>query len=82
MKCMFVVVYVLFEVLVVDVWLVWFVLVFEVIYFVFNEGYVVMVGDDWMCLVFCDEVLWFGCVLVGFVLDESEVFGFVVLMEL
>lgn len=39
-------------------------LVLEVVYLIFNEGYMVSVGDDWMWLVLCEEVLCLGWVLV------------------
>ncbi len=54
----------------------------EVIYLMFNEGYVATAGDDWMRPALCAEALRLGRVLAGLMPDESEVFGLVALMEI
>lgn len=56
--------------------------VLEVIYLVFNEGYLATAGDDWMRPALTDEALRLGRVLAGLAPDESEVHGLVALMEI
>ncbi|WP_313951328.1 RNA polymerase sigma factor [Accumulibacter sp.] len=56
--------------------------VLEVIYLIFNEGYVATAGDHWMRPALCEEALRLGRVLAGLMPDESEVFGLVALMEI
>ncbi|MBX7080698.1 MAG: RNA polymerase sigma factor [Nannocystaceae bacterium] len=56
--------------------------VLEVIYLIFNEGYVATRGDDWMRQGLCEDALRLGRILAGLVPDEAEVHGLVALMEL
>ncbi|MCK6376110.1 MAG: RNA polymerase subunit sigma-24 [Zoogloea sp.] len=56
--------------------------VLEVIYLIFNEGYVATAGADWMRPALCDEALRLGRVLAGLMPDDSEVAGLVALMEI
>jgi RNA polymerase sigma factor (sigma-70 family) len=56
--------------------------VLEVIYLVFNEGYLATVGGDWMRPALCDEALRLGRVLVELVPDQAEVQGLQALMSL
>lgn len=56
--------------------------VLEVIYLIFNEGYVATAGDHWMRPALCEEAVRLGRVLAGLMPDESEVFGLVALMEI
>jgi RNA polymerase sigma-70 factor, ECF subfamily len=56
--------------------------VLEVIYLVFNEGYVATSGGDWIRPELCREALRLGRVLAGLARDEPEVHGLVALMEL
>ena len=56
--------------------------VLEVIYLIFNEGYVAAAGDNWMRPALCEEALRLGRVLATLMPDESEVFGLVALMEI
>lgn len=56
--------------------------VLEVLYLVFNEGYVSSAGEDWTRPDLCFEALRVGRVLAGLQPDESEVHGLVALMEL
>lgn len=56
--------------------------VLEVIYLIFNEGYAATAGDNWMRPALCEEALRLGRVLAGLLLDESEVFGLLALMEI
>lgn len=56
--------------------------VLEVIYLIFNEGYVATAGDDWMRPALCEEALRLGRVLAARMPGESEVFGLVALMEI
>lgn len=56
--------------------------VLEVIYLVFNEGYSVTAGDDWMRPALCEEALRLGRVLAELAPKEPEVHGLVALMEL
>ncbi len=56
--------------------------VLDVIYLVFNEGYVATAGDGWMRPALCDEALRLGRVLAELTPDEPEVHGLAALMEL
>jgi RNA polymerase sigma factor (sigma-70 family) len=56
--------------------------VLEVIYLVFNEGYLATAGDDWMRPALCEDALRLGRVLAGLLPDEPEVHGLVALMEI
>jgi RNA polymerase sigma factor (sigma-70 family) len=56
--------------------------VLEVIYLVFNEGYLATQGDDWMRPALCEDALRLGRILAGLAPDESEVHGLVSLMEI
>src|SRR5438045_285126 len=54
--------------------------VLEVIYLVFNEGYVATAGDDWARPALCEEALRLGRVLAELVPLEPEAHGLVALM--
>jgi RNA polymerase sigma factor (sigma-70 family) len=54
----------------------------EVIYLVFNEGYLATAGGDLMRPALCEEALRLGRVLAGLVPDEPEAHGLVALMEI
>lgn len=54
----------------------------EVVYLIFNEGYVATSGEDWIRPELCDEAMRLGRILVGLVPDEAEVHGLLALMEL
>lgn len=56
--------------------------VLEVIYLIFNEGYIAARGDEWLRPQLCDEALRMGRVLAGLAPDEPEVHGLVALMDL
>jgi RNA polymerase sigma factor (sigma-70 family) len=56
--------------------------VLEVIYLVFNEGYLATAGDDWMRPALCDEALRLGRILAELAPREPEVHGLVALMEI
>ena len=56
--------------------------VLEVIYLVFNEGYVATAGDDLMRPALCDEALRLGRILAELAPGEPEVHGLVALMEI
>ena len=56
--------------------------VLEVIYLVFNEGYLATQGDDWMRPDLCEDALRLGRILAGLTPDEPEVHGLVALMEI
>ncbi len=56
--------------------------VLEVIYLVFNEGYVATKGDDWTRPELCEEALRLGRILAELVPGEAEVHGLVALMEI
>lgn len=56
--------------------------VLEVIYLIFNEGYLAARGDEWLRPQLCDEALRMGRVLAGLAPDEPEVLGLVALMDL
>jgi RNA polymerase sigma factor (sigma-70 family) len=54
----------------------------EVVYLVFNEGYLATAGDDLMRPALCEEALRLGRVLAELVPHEPEVHGLVALMEI
>ncbi|HUP16223.1 MAG TPA: DUF6596 domain-containing protein [Acidimicrobiia bacterium] len=56
--------------------------VLEVIYLIFNEGYLATAGDDLIRPALCEDALRLGRVLAGLVPDEPEVHGLVALMEI
>src|SRR5580765_7935943 len=56
--------------------------VLEVIYLVFNEGYLATSGDDWMRPALCEDALRLGRILAELVPQEPEVHGLVSLMEI
>lgn len=56
--------------------------VLEVVYFVFNEGYVATAGGDWMRPALCEDALRLGRILAELVPNEPEVHGLVALMEI
>jgi predicted RNA polymerase sigma factor len=56
--------------------------VLEVVYFVFNEGYVATAGGDWMRPDLCEDALRLGRILAELVPNEAEVHGLVALMEI
>ena len=56
--------------------------VLQVIYLVFNEGYSVTSGDNWLRPELCDDALRLGRILAELVPAEAEVHGLVALMEI
>jgi RNA polymerase sigma factor (sigma-70 family) len=56
--------------------------VLEVIYLIFNEGYLATAGDQWLRPELCTEALRLGRILVGLMPQEAEVHGLVALMEI
>ncbi|HEX3549909.1 MAG TPA: RNA polymerase sigma factor [Candidatus Elarobacter sp.] len=56
--------------------------VLEVVYLIFNEGYLATAGDDWTRPALCEDALRVGRVLAELTPDESEVHGLVALMEI
>jgi len=56
--------------------------VLEVIYLVFNEGYVATRGDTWLRPALCEDALRLGRALAELVPNDPEVHGLVALMEL
>jgi RNA polymerase sigma factor (sigma-70 family) len=56
--------------------------VLEVIYLVFNEGYVATAGERWMRTELLEEALRLGRILAELLPAEAEVHGLVALMEL
>ena len=56
--------------------------VLEVVYLIFNEGYLAARGEEWLRPQLCDEALRMGRVLAGLAPDEPEVHGLVALMDL
>ena len=56
--------------------------VLEVIYLVFNEGYLASAGDDWMRPALCEDALRLGRTLAELSPAESEVHALVSLMEI
>lgn len=56
--------------------------VLEVIYLIFNEGYVASAGPDWLRTNLCGEAMRLGRLLAALVPQEPETLGLVALMEL
>ena len=56
--------------------------VMDVIYLIFNEGYVATAGQDWLRPTLCEEALRLGRMLAELTPLEPEVHGLVALMEL
>jgi RNA polymerase sigma factor (sigma-70 family) len=56
--------------------------VLEVVYLIFNEGYLAARGEEWLRPQLCEEALRMGRVLAGLAPDEPEVHGLVALMDL
>jgi RNA polymerase sigma factor (sigma-70 family) len=56
--------------------------VLEVIYLIFNEGYSVTAGEDWMRPALCEDALRLGRILAELAPQEPEVHGLVALMEI
>ena len=56
--------------------------VLEVVYLVFNEGYLATAGDDWMRPGLCEDALRLGRVLAELMPQESEVHALLSLMEI
>jgi RNA polymerase sigma factor (sigma-70 family) len=56
--------------------------VLEVIYLIFNEGYVATAGEDWVRPALCEEALRLGRILAELATREPEVHGLVALMEI
>jgi RNA polymerase sigma factor (sigma-70 family) len=56
--------------------------VLEVIYFVFNEGYVASAGGEWMRPALCEDALRLGRILAELLPNEAEAHGLIALMEL
>jgi predicted RNA polymerase sigma factor len=56
--------------------------VLEVIYLVFNEGYVATGGEHWIRPPLCEDALRLGRILAGLMRGEPEVHGLLALMEL
>ena len=56
--------------------------VLEVIYLIFNEGYLASSGDDWMRPALCEDALRLGRTLAELLASESEVHALVSLLEI
>jgi RNA polymerase sigma factor (sigma-70 family) len=56
--------------------------VLEVIYLIFNEGYVATAGETWIRPALCEEALRLGRILAELMPEEAEVHGLVALMEI
>jgi RNA polymerase sigma-70 factor (ECF subfamily) len=54
----------------------------EVVYLIFNEGYVASRGDAWFRPELCEEALRLGRIVCALVPNEPEVLGLLALMEL
>ncbi|RUU06141.1 RNA polymerase sigma factor [Mesorhizobium sp. USDA-HM6] len=55
--------------------------VLEVVYLIFNEGYVASAGSDWLRADLCGEALRLGRSLAALMPEEPEALGLVALME-
>ena len=56
--------------------------VLEVVYLIFNEGYLATSGDDYIRPALCEDALRLGRILAGLAPEEAEVHGLVALMEI
>ena len=56
--------------------------VLEVVYLIFNEGYMAARGEDWLRPQLCNEALRMGRVLTSIAPQEPEAYGLLALMEL
>lgn len=56
--------------------------VLEVVYLIFNEGFLAARGEEWLRPQLCNEALRMGRVLAGLAPDEPEVHSLVALMDL
>ena len=56
--------------------------VLQIIYLIFNEGYLATAGDDLLRPALCEEALRLGRILAELVPKEAEVHGLVALMEI
>jgi predicted RNA polymerase sigma factor len=56
--------------------------VLEVIYLVFNEGYVATAGENWVRPALCEEAIRLGRIVAELLPNEPEVQGLIALMEL
>ncbi|MGO9831188.1 MAG: RNA polymerase sigma factor [Myxococcaceae bacterium] len=56
--------------------------VLEVVYLIFNEGYVATRGEGWMRLDLCEDALRLGRILASLLPGDAEVHGLAALMEL
>jgi len=56
--------------------------VLEVLYLIFNEGYLASAGDDWMRPALCEDALRLGRILVELLPEQSEVHALTALMEI
>ena len=56
--------------------------VLEVIYLIFNEGYLASAGDDWMRPALCEDALRLGRILTELLPEQSEVHALAALMEI
>jgi len=56
--------------------------VLEVIYLIFNEGYVATSGAEWLRPALCEEALRLGRILAELMSGEAEVHGLVALLEI
>jgi len=54
----------------------------EVVYLIFNEGYVATSGESWMRTELCEEAMRLGRMLAALAPDEPEAHGLVALMEI
>jgi RNA polymerase sigma factor (sigma-70 family) len=56
--------------------------VLEVVYLVFNEGYVASAGEEWVRRDLCEEALRLGRILAELVAAEPEAHGLIALLEI